>query len=615
MSRFGLMLVMGVVLSAAPGCANDASDSPADAAGAADLGMTSSDVQATHDAAAPTDVPSGPVCEVGLDEDGDGICDRLAADWSRAAKLPESGSRADIYRLGAALPAVVTRGIGHSLDWPVEVSGMLLPWKSLATLFDDNASDDTTLALQAASRQFLGFGTLSEMYDWLGLARYDGSAEVYPGVAWPAGVATGRPLGVSQVQRPEGLAMSYSCATCHTAELFGRTVVGLTNRSARANEYFHAATRFFPSITDEMLVDAVNASEEELELFRRAQGSFGAIGVVLPQVLGLDTSLAQVALSLSRREADAYATRNPALEEEPRPNALATDVADSKPAVWWTLKYKTRWLCDGSIVSGNPVFTNFLWNELGRGTDLHELQAWLEENRHVVDELTAAVFAVEAPRWADFFGADSLDVEAAKRGQALFEATCSGCHGSYDKGWDAADAASRDAAALTATTRVRYHAQTPVLDVGTDPQRAAGMAAFADRLNDLAISQWMGTFVEVQTGYVPPPLNGIWARYPYLHNHAVPTLCDLLTPGAERPAVFWMGPSDDPETDFDATCVGFPTGAATPAIWMDEPTARFDTSLPGLSNRGHDAWLIDDDGKPRFGAAERADLIEFLKTL
>ncbi|MGM0575220.1 MAG: hypothetical protein ACQEXJ_05775 [Myxococcota bacterium] len=77
------------------------------------------------------------------------------------------------------------------------------------------------------------------------------------------------------------------------------------------------------------------------------------------------------------------------------------------------------------------------------------------------------------------------------------------------------------------------------------------MAAFAGRLNDLAISQWMGTVVEVQQGYVPPPLDGVWARYPYLHNQSVPTLCDMLTPGPDRPEVFWMGPADDPETDFD----------------------------------------------------------------
>ncbi len=357
------------------------------------------------------------------------------------------------------------------------------------------------------------------------------------------------------------------------------------------------------------------ADEAELALFARAQRNLGAIGTRTPQVLGLDTSLAQVSLSLAKRAEDPWASRDPALEAAPRPNALETLVADSKPAVWWSMKYKTRWLADGSIVSGNPVFTNFLWNELGRGADLRELAQWLADNQRVVDELTVAIFATEPPRWEDFFGAESIDLAAAQRGQLLFEGTCARCHGSYDKAWDGAQAGELAPAERLRTSRVRYHERTPVLDVGTDPQRAEGMASFAGRLNALAISVWMGTVVEVQGGYVPPPLEGIWARYPYLHNQSVPTLCALLTPAAERPTSFWMGPSDDPDTDFDPACVGFPLGDAVPTSWQADPHAFFDTTTPGLSNAGHDAWLRDEAGAPRFDAAQRADLIEFLKTL
>jgi mono/diheme cytochrome c family protein len=332
-------------------------------------------------------------------------------------------------------------------------------------------------------------------------------------------------------------------------------------------------------------------------------------------VLGLDTSLAQVSLSLARREEDEFATRNPELERNPRENLLATFVADSKPAVWWTLKYKTRWLSDGSIVSGNPIFTNFLWNELGRGTDLVELEEWLITNRRIADELTVAAFATVSPRWEDFLGFDELDLEAAQRGEIHFNAMCASCHGTYEKGWNAENAATLDPAGLFATTRVIYHEQTPVLDVGTDLQRAQGMDAFAERLNELAISQWMETVVEVQSGYVPPPLDGIWTRYPYLHNGSVPSLCELLTPASERIATFWVGPADNAETDFDADCVGYPVAEATPASWSDDPRAYYDTALPGLSNAGHDEWLLDSEGEPVLSDSETRDLIEYLKTL
>lgn len=192
---------------------------------------------------------------------------------------------------------------------------------------------------------------------------------------------------------------------------------------------------------------------------------------------------------------------------------------------------------------------------------------------------------------------------------------CSSCHGTYEKGWSASNAAELDPAGLFATTRVTYHEQTPVLDVGTDLQRAQGMDAFASSLNALAISQWMETVVEVQAGYVPPPLDGIWARYPYLHNGSVPSLCELLRPASERVATFWVGPADNPDTDFDAECVGYWLGDATPVSWLTEPRAYHDTALGGLSNAGHDAWLLDSDGERVLDGEQTRDLIAYLKTL
>ncbi len=531
-------------------------------------------------------------------------------DWSTDAALPASGERTDIYGLGPALPAMVHTGLGYAHAWPVDVTGVRLPWRLVATIFDPDTTDETTLSAQSLARSQLGFGTTTEMYDWLGLPVRGDAPEAFPGVPWPADLGPGDRVGAGLLDTEYGQALTFSCATCHTARAFGRTVVGATNRRSRANAFFGIGKTFFPLVSPELAVELGGATEDEITLLLEAQGNLPAIGYKQPVSDGLDTSLAQVALSLARRNDDAWATRNPAFETSPRPNLLDDLTADSKPAVWWSLKYKTRWLSDGSLVSGNPVFTNFLWNELGRGTDLQALSDWLDANPDVVQALTALVFATPAPRWTDFFPDQPIDLAAAKRGKALFDGTCASCHGTYDKAWDDPSAADP-----FLTTRVTYHAQTPVLDVGTDPQRAQGMAGFADALNALEISKRMDTVVEVQTGYVPPPLEGIFLRYPYLHNQSVPNLCALLTPAAERPTEFWLGPDEDPATDYDMACVGLPTGDAVPAAWKDVPRARMDTTLPGLSNQGHDAFLLDGDGNPRFRASERADLIAFLKTL
>lgn len=552
----------------------------------------------------------GATCEVGIDENADGLCDRSTANWSGDSSLPESGNRADVYNLGSALNDVRARGLQHFLSWPVSVSGVLLPNRPMQALLDPNTTSTDTKNLQSAARTVLGFGTTPEMYTYLGLPQRDSNSEAQPGVPWPSWVKEGDYLGVGTVNTPQGEALTFSCATCHAHRLFGRTVVGLTNRHEQANEFFHKAAGFFPLLDRDVFVNTMGANPQELQRFLITQEHLGAVGSKTPVALGLDTSLAQVSLSLARREEDANATRDAGVEMNPRENLLATYVADSKPAVWWTVKYKTRWLSDGSIVQGNPIFTNFLWNEIGRGTDLDVLQDWLGKNQNIVDELTVFVFATPSPKWVEFFGADSLDEAAAKRGETTFNAMCSSCHGTYEKDWSAATKEAR-----LATTRVRYHAQTPVMDVGTSPQRAHGMTAFADSLNKLTVSQWMKTVVEVQQGYVPPPLEGIWARYPYLHNQSVPTLCELLGPASARTPVFYMGDDENPATDYDSTCVGLPVGSAVPDSWKTDAKRKFDTTVPGLSNQGHDEWLKDSSGQPILTVDQRSDLIAYLKTL
>ena len=444
------------------------------------------------------------------------------------------------------------------------------------------------------------------MYGFLGLSKRGASAEAFTGVTWPSDIAAGAYLGAGTLTTSHGQALTFSCATCHVASFFGHTIVGASNRHSRANVFFGVAKQFFPAVTDDLLVLKTQATPDELALMDRAQLNLPAVGYKEPAAHGLDTSLAQVALSLSRRKVDAWATRDTALEETPRPNDLETFTSDSKPAVWWNLKYKTKWLSDGSIVSGNPVFTNFLWNELGRGTDLHELNDWLEKNDAIVDELTALVFAVTPPRWQDVFPDLPIDVTAAQRGEVTYGAMCASCHGSYDKDWTAGQ---------TRTVALHYHKVTPVLDVGTDGQRAKGMAAFAKNLNDLAISQAMQTVVQVQTGYVPPPLDGLFTRYPYFHNQSVPTLCEVIRPAQFRTAQFWIGPDKVVATDYDPVCVGLPVGKAVPDAWKTDEKNQMDTTQPGLRNSGHDAFLVDAGGKELLDDTKRRELVEFLKTL
>jgi hypothetical protein len=102
--------------------------------------------------------------------------------------------------------------------------------------------------------------------------------------------------------------------------------------------------------------------------------------------------------------------------------------------------------------------------------------------------------------------------------------------------------------------------------------------------------------------YASQPLDGIWARAPFLHNGSVPTLYHLLVP-SERPRTFRRG-----NLHYDKNNVGFE--------WRKGGMTTYNTKLPGLSNVGHS------DRKVFFGgidfkkdAAKRKALMEYLKTL
>ncbi len=95
-------------------------------------------------------------------------------------------------------------------------------------------------------------------------------------------------------------------------------------------------------------------------------------------------------------------------------------------------------------------------------------------------------------------------------------------------------------------------------------------------------------------------LQGVWSAAPYLHNGSVPTLAALLTPAAERPTSFQVGPV------YDLVNVGLaveqPNGSATVRVTTDCSV------MEGNSRCGHEfgAWLTPDEKKA---------LIEYLKTL
>jgi hypothetical protein len=508
------------------------------------------------------------------------------------------------------------RGRRHALNYPVSITGEALPLEAALRFFDSGNSKNLLDLLQGFFKKAIRVETFSDVEALVGLIDYpeEEGQGVYH-VPFPEGKKPWYRMGTSMINAPEGRALTFSCASCHAGDLFGKKVIGLTNRFPRANEFFlsgRAATRF---VAPEMFRAATKSSPAETAMYRRLRENAQYIDGRMPLVRGLDTSLAHVALSLARRAPDSNAGKDPASQRSPRDTLLRHQPVDSKPAVWWNVKYKNRWLLDGSVVAGNPIFTNILWNEIGRGTDLTELSSWLSENQAVVDDLTAVVFSAQAPAFLDFFPEEHFSLERVKKGQRLFSENCAFCHGNYIKGFQRAETSGMSKRDLLKTIRVEYHSNTPVVNVGTDPLRAQGMISLAEPLNRLEVSRRNGIVVKVQQGYVPPPLVGIWARWPYLHNNSVPNLCALLTASAQRPVRWDVGEARSKATDFDASCNGYPLGEKAPKAWSANRWGHFDTRRKGLSNQGHDEGIVTKNGREKFTSDEKLALIQYLQTL
>jgi mono/diheme cytochrome c family protein len=174
----------------------------------------------------------------------------------------------------------------------------------------------------------------------------------------------------------------------------------------------------------------------------------------------------------------------------------------------------------------------------------------------------------------------NIDQSLAARGHEIYNQSCANCH---------------------AFGGPQVGQVVPKAEIGTDPHRVDSFTpALAEKMNTLGAGYpWQLTHYRKTDGYSNVPLDGIWARAPYLHNGAVPTMWDLLHAVAERPKVFYRG-----YDVYDREKVGFiASGPEAEAAGF-----KFDTSLPGNGNQGH---LYGIDLSPE----DKKALVEYMKTL
>jgi hypothetical protein len=243
-----------------------------------------------------------------------------------------------------------------------------------------------------------------------------------------------------------------------------------------------------------------------------------------------------------------------------------------------------------------------LWNQAPReGMHLH----WDGDNDSVDERnLSAGLGAGITPVTVDHAGLKrvrdwiwtlpppqypySVDAALASRGEPLYRQHCESCHG--------------DNRFRTGVKSGDKMGQVEDIDqIKTDRHRLDSYTeTFA--LNQYGLfpdSKYRFRRFRKTHGYANQPLDGIWARAPYLHNGSVPTLRDLLNAQPERPVAFYRG-----YDVFDQKGVGF---VSTVAEANGRRFTRYDTTVPGNGNMGHEYGAS-------LPAGDKDAIVEYLKT-
>jgi len=189
----------------------------------------------------------------------------------------------------------------------------------------------------------------------------------------------------------------------------------------------------------------------------------------------------------------------------------------------------------------------------------------------------------------------AIDRRQARRGEEVFRTYCHDCH---------------------AFEGERIAQVQPLPAIGTDPHRVWSYTqTVLEAQQDYTAGYfWQFDNFRVTDGYSSHPLDGIWARAPYLHNGSVPTMWALLTP-EDRPVAFETG-----VTVYDQADMGFHAKPLRPdgdgyveadGAAYDGAHFVLDTRRRGNANGGHAGAAYGTE----LSDADKRALIEYLKTL
>lgn len=195
-----------------------------------------------------------------------------------------------------------------------------------------------------------------------------------------------------------------------------------------------------------------------------------------------------------------------------------------------------------------------------------------------------------------------VNQQMAQRGKKIFNNTCFKCHGTYE----------RDGNGLPIYKEPK-HIEIEV--VKTDADRLKGLEDFKRLVDKNPLPEYI-QYTDLGSGYFAPRLEGIWARFPYLHNGSVPTMMALLSHPLDRPK-FWSLDRAGERDRFNEETLGLtlPKSGSREFKKLQRAAKKgtrnvYYTEREGQSSKGH--WFRFSD---KLSTQDKKDLIEYLKTI
>jgi mono/diheme cytochrome c family protein len=344
-----------------------------------------------------------------------------------------------------------------------------------------------------------------------------------------------------------------NCFACHGGKVAGRVIPGAPN-SLYALE----------TLTDEVRATKLRLGKPLTHM------DLGGATMPLGRTIGTTNAVIFGIVLLTYRDADLNVHR------DRLPPKLVHHDHDAPP--WWNIKKKQFLYADGGVPKSHRALMQFL---LLPKNGPEKFREWEDDYRDVL----AWIESLEPPKYPF-----AVDGALAERGQRLFVEHCSKCHGTYGPQGSYPEV------------------NVPIDEVDTDRARFDSIPV---SWRDNYSATWFGHYGDKAVkrdlpGYVAPPLNGIWASPPYLHNGSVPTLWHVLHPD-RRPTVWTRS-----EDGYDTERVGLEISEldeVPAAARRGAPRRRyFDTREFGKSAAGHlFPDVLDED--------EKRAVLEYLKTL